>query len=433
MKMQRKISISLMITLSLLLCMVNVYAAGASISAQNVTAKPDETVTVAVNVSENPGIMYLKMNFTYDADKLEFVKAEKGSVSMSSFTSTSNSLSWDDDKDVTETGSLATLTFTVKSSATGQASIGLSVVECANYDEQDVAVSVSGGSITIQEKEHEHKWDAGKVSKIATCKEEGVREQTCTVCGEKKTETIAKDASNHANYGTELKNAKAATETSKGYTGDKVCKGCGAVLEKGKDIEPLGHKHKLIKTDAKAPTCTEKGNIEYYTCSSCKKVFGDAAGTKEITDVTVPAKGHQYGEWKVEKEATKTAEGLKIRVCKVCGNKQEQKIAPLSEPTTSGQKIYDIGDNNNGYAYINGGKCDDNNKPAEKNKPTEKCDEPTTAGKTPANVDSTAKTGARIVKTDGGKSTGDSSIFVIVTGIVAVAGAAFAVTKKKKF
>ncbi len=32
---------------------------------------------------------------------------------------------------------------------------------------------------------------------------------------------------------TELKNAKAATATAEGYTGDKVCKDCGAVLEQG--------------------------------------------------------------------------------------------------------------------------------------------------------------------------------------------------------
>ncbi len=39
---------------------------------------------------------------------------------------------------------------------------------------------------------------------------------------------------------TELKDAKEPTETEKGYTGDKVCKDCGVVVEEGKDIDPTG-------------------------------------------------------------------------------------------------------------------------------------------------------------------------------------------------
>ena len=38
---------------------------------------------------------------------------------------------------------------------------------------------------------------------------------------------------------TVVKNAKKATETAEGYTGDKVCKDCGAVVEKGKVIPKL--------------------------------------------------------------------------------------------------------------------------------------------------------------------------------------------------
>ena len=43
---------------------------------------------------------------------------------------------------------------------------------------------------------------------------------------------------------TEIKNAKAATCTEEGYTGDKVCKDCGEVLEKGKPIAKLAHTYK---------------------------------------------------------------------------------------------------------------------------------------------------------------------------------------------
>ena len=50
---------------------------------------------------------------------------------------------------------------------------------------------------------------------------------------------------------TELKNAKDATETEKGYTGDKVCKACGETVEKGKDIPATGNQGGEVKP---APT-----------------------------------------------------------------------------------------------------------------------------------------------------------------------------------
>ena len=39
----------------------------------------------------------------------------------------------------------------------------------------------------------------------------------------------------------------------------------------------------MTKTDAKAATCTEDGNNEYYTCSACGKAFKDADGKIETT------------------------------------------------------------------------------------------------------------------------------------------------------
>lgn len=54
--------------------------------------------------------------------------------------------------------------------------------------------------------------------------------------------------------------------------------------------------HKLSKTEAEAPTCTEPGSAEYWTCEVCDKVFSDAAGEHEITpeDAVIPATGHEF-------------------------------------------------------------------------------------------------------------------------------------------
>ena len=48
--------------------------------------------------------------------------------------------------------------------------------------------------------------------------------------------------------------------------------------------------HDLIKTDAVDATETEAGNIEYWTCSKCGKIFSDANGVYEISesDIIIP-------------------------------------------------------------------------------------------------------------------------------------------------
>ena len=86
-----------------------------------------------------------------------------------------------------------------------------------------------------------HSWNDGIITKAATCSEEGVITYTCTACNETKTGPVPKDAANHAEYGTEIKNKKEATEIEDGYTGDKVCSACGAVVEAGTVIPKLDH------------------------------------------------------------------------------------------------------------------------------------------------------------------------------------------------
>ena len=53
--------------------------------------------------------------------------------------------------------------------------------------------------------------------------------------------------------------------------------------------------HKLVKVAAKDSTEDETGNIEYWFCSECGKVFGDSSGKKEISieDTVIPRKPGQ--------------------------------------------------------------------------------------------------------------------------------------------
>lgn len=66
---------------------------------------------------------------------------------------------------------------------------------------------------------------------------------------------------------TEIRNAKDATCTEPGYTGDTVCTNCGEVVKKGSEIAPKDHKWD-DGVIYKEPTTTEEG-IKLYTCTVC--------------------------------------------------------------------------------------------------------------------------------------------------------------------
>ena len=84
------------------------------------------------------------------------------------------------------------------------------------------------------------------------------------------------------------------TCTEHGYTTHK-CSLCNSIVKVYKDdvLKP----HTLTHHALKDATCTEAGNIEYWQCSVCNKLFSDEATTKEITDaasLVIPAKGHTF-------------------------------------------------------------------------------------------------------------------------------------------
>ena len=84
------------------------------------------------------------------------------------------------------------------------------------------------------------------------------------------------------------------TCTEHGYTTHK-CSICNFIVKVYKDdvLKP----HTLTHHALKDATCTEAGNIEYWQCSVCNKLFSDEATTKEITDaasLVIPAKGHKF-------------------------------------------------------------------------------------------------------------------------------------------
>ncbi|MBR4063417.1 MAG: leucine-rich repeat protein [Clostridia bacterium] len=115
------------------------------------------------------------------------------------------------------------------------------------------------------------------------------------------------------------------------------------------------HVHTLVHVEAKAATCTEDGNIEYWYCSSCDwmEVTGGVATDK--TAVIIPATGHKIGEWTVVKEATKTENGLKIQICSVCNTEISEVIPYLG----SEGLLFEINSNGTAYHLEGMGECTD--------------------------------------------------------------------------
>lgn len=125
----------------------------------------------------------------------------------------------------------------------------------------------------------------------ATCQVKAI----CAICGQTYGEFGAhsydtsawgyKDADGHAHLcqtvGCTVHDVLAAH--SYDDDGDTTCNVCGYI----RSITP--HSHDLQVVAAIPATCASTGNIEYYHCTDCGKLFNDSNGTQELTaaDVTI--------------------------------------------------------------------------------------------------------------------------------------------------
>ena len=138
----------------------------------------------------------------------------------------------------------------------------------------------------------------------ANCDAKGTDTWTSTTKGPHSFDTTAwdyKDSDGHAHkctvsgcteHGTVTAHTPGAAATE---TTPQTCTECSYVI-----APATGHiRHTLTNHPANPATCTEAGNIEYWTCSGCNDKFSDADGTNKITgSVTIAALGHDHnGPW----------------------------------------------------------------------------------------------------------------------------------------
>lgn len=153
---------------------------------------------------------------------------------------------------------------------------------CVVSNSAGIATS-SVATLTVNEHVHEWvvawSWDGKTATATFTCKNDGSHQATedAVVTSAVKTPATCTEAG--------VTTYTATVEfDGKTYTSAKDVA----------DIPAAGHK--LTKTEAEAPACTEPGSAEYWTCEVCGKAFSDAAGEHEITpeDAAIPATGHEF-------------------------------------------------------------------------------------------------------------------------------------------
>ena len=152
--------------------------------------------------------------------------------------------------------------------------------------EGDTTISASLYGLTAHQtaavKVHncENHWDDGKITTPPTCTKTGVKQYTCTICSETKTEEIA----------------------------------------------ALGHDYSSDWTIDTAAACETVGSKSHH-CTRCDS-------KKDVTEI--PASGkHTWNNGVITKPATIAKEGVKTYTCTVCGVTRTETIAKLPMPTVT--------------------------------------------------------------------------------------------------
>lgn len=295
-----------------------------------------EDIAVNINISNNPGIISLRLNIQYDSSVLELKEATPKNYASTSFGPLGNNpfvLSWEDaiHDNTTTNGTIAQLVFTIKEDATvGNTSISITYdpEDVFNQDFHNVHFETIAGVVAVSCSKHQY---GELISEVPVqCGVDGRKAYyECSVChklfDESKTETTAEqlvipalqhtaeegwhsDENNHwkvcENAGCDhvMENTTdahifewvvdtAATEDVPGVQHEE-CKVCGYVRSENTEIPQLPHVHTgITHHEAVAANCHETGTVEYWTCSSdkCKgKYYSDSDCTTEIQSVTTP-------------------------------------------------------------------------------------------------------------------------------------------------
>ena len=311
----------------------------------------ETTLTIPVATSK-----ISNFNITFDKDEYSLKTGESTSISVSDPAISvfghwgSRFVFVTDTPDLTIADStVATLSGTITGISEGDTTISASLYGLTAH--QTAAVKVHNC---------ENHWDDGKITTPPTCTKTGVKQYTCTICSETKTEEIAALGHDYRSDWTIDTAAACETVGSKSHH----CTRCDRTNDVT-EIPASGHSWNdgAITTE---PTCTDEG-VKTFTCNACGKtrteavaVLGhnyssdwtiDTASTcsaigskshhctrcdskKDITEF--PASGkHTWNNGVITKPATIAEEGIKTYTCTVCGVTRTETITKLPMPTAT--------------------------------------------------------------------------------------------------
>ena len=236
------------------------------------TLTPDKAIAIAADITDNVKVvgatLYYK-NKSADSWKSVDMRNTTGSVYKATIAA----------YEVTDEEILYYIT----------ATDGANVVYCGTADEPNVIVP---------------HYLTRKITKKATCTEDGVITYTCTECNESYTEKIPATGHKYNDVVTEASCDKG------GYT-LHTCANCGDTY-KDDFTAPTGHKY--TKTTVKQPSCDTDG-VSVYTCDTCGDSYSEV----------IKAKGHIYAS-EVTKKANCTDDGVITYTCAICGDKYTEVI-----------------------------------------------------------------------------------------------------------
>ena len=311
----------------------------------------ETTLTIPVATSK-----ISNFNITFDKDEYSLKTGESTSISVSDPTISvfghwgSRFVFVTDTPDLTIADStVATLSGTITGISEGDTTISASLYGLTAH--QTAAVKVHNC---------ENHWDDGKITTTPTCTKTGVKQYTCTICSETKTEEIAALGHDYSSDWTIDTAAACETVGSKSHH----CTRCDSKKDVT-EIPASGHSWNdgAITTE---PTCTDEG-VKTFTCNACGKTSTEAVAAlghnyssdwtidtaaacetvgskshhctrcdskKDITEI--PASGkHTWNNGVITKPATIAEEGVKTYTCTVCGVTRTETIAKLPMPTVT--------------------------------------------------------------------------------------------------
>ena len=176
---------------------------------------------------------------------------------------------------------------------------------------KDCGILLSSGKVT---KKYDHDWDGGKVTKEATCKEEGIMTYTCENCDETETVSIKKTAHNY-----KIMEQKDATCTENGYS-ISACQTCND--KKKEEIVAKGHSKGI--RNKKTATCKAEGYTGDTYCRTCNILLEEGK--------ILPKLEHQWNDGTVTKRATYQTAGELTYRCRKCAAKRIISIEKLAYP-----------------------------------------------------------------------------------------------------